>query len=216
MRALLIFLGGLVIFVAYAAKSLHPKTTTIVPAAPVSQPATNTVLTTETAPPQVMSPGPIIRRAVEVTKPEVKAPGIGAEGLTVQEAAARIAGTRGRPSIVLLYGTQCPLTRRMFSDFVALARRHPEVDILAFATDEELAGEVPDFLQSHGASFAPVYIREWQPGAFTQAMAPLGINAGAEWVRPLVAVRDASGRVIAQAQGVTDVTGVEQTLSRLR
>jgi len=32
----------------------------------------------------------------------------------------------------------------------------------------------------------------------------------------LVAVRDASGRVIAQAQGVTDVTGVEQTLSRLR
>jgi hypothetical protein len=104
----------------------------------------------------------------------------------------------------------------MFSDFVALARRHPEVDVLAFATDEELAGEVPDFLQSHGASFAPVYIREWEKGAFTQAMAPLGINAGAEWVRPLVAVRDASGRVIAQAQGVTDVAGVEQTLSRLR
>ncbi len=216
MRALLAFLAGLIIFVAYAAKTLHPKTLTVAPPVAVAQSVASTVVASAAPSAPMMSPGPSTQRAVETTKPEDKAPRSGAEGLTVQQAAARIASTAGRPSIVLLYGTQCPLTRRMFSDFVALARRHPEVDVLAFATDEDLAEEVPAFLQSHGASFPPVYLRQWQPGALTQAMASLGIDAGATWVRPLVAVRDASGRVIGQAQGVTDLAGVEQTLTRLR
>ncbi|HEY2856361.1 MAG TPA: hypothetical protein VGJ18_26200 [Gemmatimonadaceae bacterium] len=139
----------------------------------------------------------------------------GVEGLAAEQAAIRIGATRGKPSVVLLYGTECPITQSMFGDFVALAKRHPEVDFIAFATDEDLAGEVPGFLRQHGASFTPTYIREWQPGELTRAFAPLGIRIGRDWTRPLIAVRDADGRVVVQGEGVGDISPIESLLQKL-
>lgn len=138
------------------------------------------------------------------------------EGITVEQAAARIAATRGRPSIVLLYGTRCALSEAVFPEVVALTRRHPDVTILAFATDEELADEVEPFLTRHAANFAAVYIRDWPAGALTKAMEPLGIRIGTTWTRPLIAVRNGEGRVVAQAEGVTNVVPVERILAQLR
>ena len=46
-------------------------------------------------------------------------------------------------------------------------------------------------------------------------MTPLGIKIGSTWTRPLVAVRDRGGRVIAQGQAVTDLSGLKKALESL-
>ena len=137
-------------------------------------------------------------------------------GVTVEQAATRIAATRGRPSVVLLYGTRCRTTCRVLVDFAAMARRHPEVDILAFSINEADADELPVFLWHHDANFAPIFLRDWPSGALDRAMAPLGIEVGKTWRPHLVAVRDAEGRVVAQGQGVQDVARFERALEGLR
>ncbi len=137
-------------------------------------------------------------------------------GVTVQEAATRIAARTGRPSIVILYSTRGPLIRRMFSDFAAMAYRHPEVDVLAFANDEERAAEVPPFLRKHRADFVPLYLRAWPPGQLDAALSPLGIRVGRRWTPPLVAVRDANNFIVLQGDGMTDVRSMERALERLR
>lgn len=139
-----------------------------------------------------------------------------AVGVTVEQAAARIAATRGRPSVVLLYGTRCRPTCRVLADFAAMARRHPDVDIQAFSTDELHADELPVLLWQHDANFAPMFLRAWPAGALDRAMAPLGIKIGTTWRPHLVAVRDAEGRVVTQGQAVQDVAPFERALEQLR
>ena len=137
-------------------------------------------------------------------------------GITVQDAAARIAATRGRPSIVILYRTRCGITPHMFSDFAAMAARHPEVDVQAFDTEPYYADEVPGFLRRYGADFTPLYLREWRMGELTNAMAPLGIEVGTTFTTPLVAIRDADGYVVMREEATTNVKGMERVLERLR
>lgn len=139
-----------------------------------------------------------------------------AEGFTVEQMAAHVSAHQQRPSIVIFYGTQCPITRGTLAEFVALTRRYPDIDILAYATDDENAADVPAFLREHGATFAPRYLHSWPKGALTLAMAPLRIEIGTSWTLPFVAVRDASGRVITQGEAMTDLSSVERAISQLR
>jgi hypothetical protein len=139
-----------------------------------------------------------------------------AVGVTVEQAAARIGASRGRPSVVLLYGTRCEPRCRVLADFAAMARRHPDVDILAFSAEERGADELPVLLWRHDANFAPVYLRRWPAGALDRAMAPLGIHIGTTWTPHLIAVLDAEGRVVAQGQAVQDVARFECALDGLR
>ena len=140
----------------------------------------------------------------------------GVDAVDVADVARQIARRTGRPSVVLLYATTCPLTQRMFPEFVSLAKEYQRrgVNFLVFSTDEaENAYWVPVFLSKHGASFAPVLVRPWAPGSLDRALSPLGIRVGSTWTRPLVAVRDRDGRVITQGQGVTDLRRVRAALS---
>lgn len=138
-----------------------------------------------------------------------------AVGVTVEEAAARIEASRGRPSVVLLYGTRCRPRCRVLADFAAMVRRHPEVAVLAFSDDERGAAVLPALLWRHDANFAPVYLRRWPNGSLDRAMAPLGIHIGTTWTPHLIAVRDANGRVVVQGQAVQDVTPYERALDGL-
>ena len=142
----------------------------------------------------------------------------GVELLDVGQTARRIAGQRGRPSVVLLYATNCPLSRQMFPQFVAIANRYRArgVDFLVFSTDdEEQFGRVPAFLSERNAPFPAVAIKPWAPGTLDRAMKPLGIEIGEVYVRPLIAVRDGNGKVIVQGQGVTDLAPLQAALSSL-
>ena len=142
----------------------------------------------------------------------------GVELLDVTQTAQRIASQRGRPSVVLLYSTTCPLSRQMFPEFVAIANRYRArgVDFLVFSTDqEEQFGEVPAFLAERNAPFAPVALKRWAPGSLGRAMSPLGIEVRETWVRPLIAVRDSSGKIIAQGEAVTNLAPLQAALNSL-
>jgi hypothetical protein len=142
----------------------------------------------------------------------------GVELLDVGQMARRIAAPRGRPSVVLLYSTTCPLTQQMFPQFVAIANRYRArgVEFLVFSTDEEdQFGRVPAFLSERNAPFRAVAIKQWAPGTLSRTMRPLGIEVRDVWVRPLIAVRDSSGKVVTQGEGVTDLAPLHAALNAL-
>jgi thiol-disulfide isomerase/thioredoxin len=147
-------------------------------------------------------------------------PDLRAQGVTtmrVEDAAAEIGQATGRPAIIVFYATTCPRSRAMFPSLIALAEQYQTagVDFLVYSTDAEAnVGRIPAFLDRHRAPFTPIHIDRWAPGDFTRAMAGVGIKAGKVWVRPLVAVRDQTGRIVAQGQGVTDLSPVAAALAR--
>ena len=148
--------------------------------------------------------------------------GLHAQGLQIlraEDAAAAVGQATGRPAIVVFYATSCPRSRAMFPSLVALADQYQTagVDFLVFSTDDQAdVDRIPSFLAKYNAPFAPVYIEPWAPGEFTQSLASVGIHAGKSWTKPLVAIRDANGNIVAQAQGVTDLSPLAAALVRLQ
>jgi thiol-disulfide isomerase/thioredoxin len=157
------------------------------------------------------------RLKAPLTEVDEAGPG-GVSLIDVTQAARRISGRQGRPTVVLLYSTTCPLSRRMFPEFVAIANQYRArgIDFLVFSTDEEENfAKVPVFLTERKAPFAPIAIKPWEAGDLIRAMAPLGIEVGSTWVRPLVAVRDSSGRVVRKTEAMVELGGLRKTLDTL-
>ena len=133
------------------------------------------------------------------------------------EAAALVGSQRGRPTVVILYGTGCPRSPRDVSGFAALAERHAarDVSFLAFASDR-VAEDVPGFLAQYGgAPFAPAHIKRWGPGQMAAAMATIGLQLPQPWNMPHVAVIDASGQVVGEWDAATDLRAIDATLRSL-
>jgi hypothetical protein len=128
--------------------------------------------------------------------------------VTVGEAAQRIRGARGRPAVVLLYGIWNDQTRGHFPAVVRAARacRDRGTDFLAFHTDQSprAIAELPGFLKRHEAPFPALQLYRWRSGLLDATMGELGIRVGRQWLPPLAALLDREGRVVWQAQGVTD------------
>ena len=130
------------------------------------------------------------------------------EQLTVREAAARIREADGRVSIVVFYQTFSNW-QETFGGMGRLAAfgREAGIELLAFNTDKETAfvADLSGRLAAANASSVRlVHIYPWKSGMLDGTMRELGIHVGTQWLPPLVAVRDASGRVRWQAQGVED------------
>lgn len=143
----------------------------------------------------------------------------GVEWLTVRQAAERIQGARGQPSIVLLYGTWNEQTRGQFPEIVRLARfcRERGMEFLAFQKDASYRAiaDFPGFPRRHDAPFPALQLYPWRSGLLDATMGELGIRVGTRWSPPLVAVLDRDGRVVWQAQGVTDWEAVAATAAGL-
>lgn len=141
----------------------------------------------------------------------------GVEVLDIYQAASRIEQSK-RPTVILLYGIGCSLSRNLFPDFVALAKEYQGrgVDFLVFSTDpENNIGHIPDFLSRHNAPFSPVWIKRWEPGTLSKALTAIGIDIGSSWTRPLVAVRDTQGRIVAQDQATDNLDFVRDALDEM-
>jgi hypothetical protein len=143
-------------------------------------------------------------------------PGPDAEGveyLTVFQAAERVRQSRGRPVLVLLYGTWNEQTRGQFPEIVRAAEYCGSrgVTFLGLHTDmgSRAMTELPGFLARHRAPFPPVQLYRWRSGLLSSNMGGLGISVGRSWAPPLVAVLDRDGTVVWQSQGVTDWAGVQ-------
>ena len=136
------------------------------------------------------------------------------DAVTAAEAATRLAESQ-KPTVILLYGTGCPISKQMFAAFTSFAERAKAAgaEVLAYSTDETVDTQyIRPFLARRQSTLAPRWIRPWQPGELDRAFRPLGIHVGQEWVRPLLAVRAADGRIVYQAQAARDIPTAERAL----
>jgi hypothetical protein len=129
------------------------------------------------------------------------------EHLTVFQAAQRIEAVTNRPSVVVLYAVDGSDTRDSFGGLVTLAEfcANHGIELLAFdISDDAQIAELPEFLASKGARFPAVHVYRWRSGLLGSSFGRVGIRIPIEWMPPLVAVRDRSGRVVWQEPGIRD------------
>jgi uncharacterized protein len=127
------------------------------------------------------------------------------EHLTVFQAAGRIAAVRDRPSVVVLYNTGLPERLEGLGTLARFCAANG-IELLAFDTDydDERVAALPRFLESKNLDIPARHIYRWRSGLLDSTFGRLGIAIGRTWAPPLIAVRDRTGRVVAQAQGVGD------------
>jgi hypothetical protein len=129
--------------------------------------------------------------------------------VTVEQAAHQIASTRSR-TLVIIYATwsQQSRARMPILSKLAIECMRAGVEVFAFSTDEEPQAlwDLPEVLRYNGAPFPPVHMSKWKPGQLTRTMAPLGIRVGAEWMPPIVALRNGAAGVSLQLEGWGDVS----------
>ncbi len=152
----------------------------------------------------VVAVTPIGRYAVGAFRP-VKA-------VSLDTAMRSISMSTGRPALIVLYGPRCPLSRRLFPQVVRLAEHG--VDVQAYCVDDGLdAMLIGGFMNEFNARFPAQRILPWQPGQLSSRMGELGVSVESPWVKPLVLVRNISGRIIYQDTGVTDIEPAAQALA---
>ena len=131
--------------------------------------------------------------------------------VTVHEAATMIRSRR--PALVIFFSTGCSRSREVFPSFVRLADSlGGRYEVLAFATDADGA-LVDDFLSGNRAGFSAQLLEPWERGELSRAMGGVGLRIGKVWMKPLIAVVGADGRVLGQWEGLTDAGPVGQAVS---
>jgi hypothetical protein len=134
------------------------------------------------------------------------------KAVSLDTAMASIGEATGRPTLIVLYGPRCPLSRRLFPQVVKLAEHG--VDVQAYSVDDGPdAMLVGGFMNEFHAHFPAQRILPWQPGQLSSRMGELGVSVGSPWVKPLVLVRNNSGSIIYQDMGVTDIEPAAQALA---
>ena len=146
----------------------------------------------------------------------LRGPGDRVMAMSPSQAADTVKASSGRPTVILLYATDSPICRAMFPQFADFNRRARDAGatVLAFSTDSRVqAREVPRFLADYGVQGTPLWIRPSAPGEVDLAFQRTGILLGAQWARPLLAIRAADGRILYEAQGTqVDVSRAEAAL----
>jgi hypothetical protein len=135
--------------------------------------------------------------------------------MDVDAAARNYAAMRGAASVLVLYSSKCPLCQQLMPELSALGRdlQGRGIDWAVYSVDalEDQPG-LPEFLAQSRAPFSAAAIRPWPSGAITRAFSPLGVNIPEGWTKPFVAVRERSGKVVFQADGVGQLSQVRSAL----
>jgi thiol-disulfide isomerase/thioredoxin len=135
--------------------------------------------------------------------------------IPAHDVAARIMNTEGT-RVVLLYAAYCPSSRKLFPEFLEMAADYQTrgVSVLAFASDKNL-WDLRSYLNDFVLPFDTVRIKPWAKGELSRAMRPTGIEIGATWGTPLVAVIDRNGDVKYQRSGSSSMPKVREWLDYL-
>jgi len=135
--------------------------------------------------------------------------------LDVDAAARNYAAMRGTASVLVLYSSKCSLCQQVMPELSALGRdlqgRGVEWAVYSVDALEDQPG-LPDFLAQSRSPFAAAAIRPWPSGALTRAFAPQGVTIPEGWNKPFVAVRDRSGKIVFQGDGVGQLSQVRSAL----
>ena len=121
------------------------------------------------------------------------------------------------PTVLVLYGTNCPLSRQLMSGLQQIATQYQGAGLRVLAInvdDDEPFYDVPAFLAATGARFPPVRVSR-QAGELSSALNSLGskaIPSGQKFTMPVVVVWGRRGTVLAEAQGMADASALEQVV----
>jgi thiol-disulfide isomerase/thioredoxin len=138
------------------------------------------------------------------------------EYLTVQAMAGRVQ-PGAAPTVLVLYGTNCPLSRQLMPGLQQIATQYQGAGLRVLAInvdDDEPFYDVPAFLAATGARFPPIRVPR-QPGELSAALNSLGskaIPSGQKFTMPVVVVWGRRGTVLAEAQGMADASALEQVV----
>jgi thiol-disulfide isomerase/thioredoxin len=138
------------------------------------------------------------------------------EYLTVPAMAGRVQ-VGAVPTVLVLYGTNCPLSRQLMPGLQQIATQYQSAGLRVLAInvdDDEPFYDVPAFLAATGARFPPVRV-SWQAGELSAALNSLGskaIPSGQKFTMPVVVVWGRRGTVLAEAQGMADASALEQVV----
>jgi thiol-disulfide isomerase/thioredoxin len=138
------------------------------------------------------------------------------EYLTARAMAARV-NPGSAPTVLVLYGTNCPLSRQLMPGLQQIAAQYRSAGLRVLAynvDDDEPFYDVPAFLASTGASFPPARVLR-QPGELSAALNSLGSNvipSGQRFTMPVVVVWGRRGTVLVDAQGVSDASALERVV----
>ena len=124
------------------------------------------------------------------------------------------------PTVLVLYGTNCPLSRELMPGLEQIASRHKGDGVLIHAVnvDPDSADyDIAAFLRSTGATFPAIRVSDHRASALASALGSAGsevIPAGdTTYTMPIVVVWDRSGAVVAQAQGMASSDELERVVS---
>ena len=135
--------------------------------------------------------------------------------LDVDAAARNYAASRGSANVLVLYSSKCGLCQQVMPELSAMGRdlqgRGIEWTVYSVDALEDQPG-LPDYLAQSRAPFAAAALRPWPSGALTRAFASQGVNIPEPWTRPFIAVRDRSGRIVFQSDGVGQLSQVRSAV----
>ena len=134
--------------------------------------------------------------------------------LDVDGAARSFADSKGAVTVLVLYSTSCPLCRQVMPELSAMARdTEGRVQWKAFSVDalEDQPG-LPEYLAQTRAPFSATALRPWASGNLSRAFSSQGVNISDSFARPFIAVRDRSGKITFQGDGLGQVSGVRAAI----
>ena len=157
----------------------------------------------------------VTQKKMTEIRSEVLDANAGGLGLTDVDGAARSFGeSRGSVTVLVLYSSQCPLCRQVMPELSAMARdTEGRVQWKAFSVDnlEDQPG-LPEYLAQTRAPFAAVALRPWPAGNLARAFSSQGVTLSDSFSRPFIAVRDRTGKITFQADGLGQLSGVRAAI----
>lgn len=146
---------------------------------------------------------------------DVRDAATGGVTLTDVDGAARSFGeSKGAVTVLVLYSSQCPLCRQVMPEISAMARdTEGRVQWKVFSVDnlEDQPG-LPEYLAQTRAPFPPTALRPWASGNLARAFSGQGLSISDTFSRPFIAVRDRSGKITFQGDGLGQVSGVRAAI----
>ena len=134
---------------------------------------------------------------------------------TAAQAASTILAARGRPVVVVLFNSNCPITQAFMMEFNKFVSEQlsGKARMIAFAIDKKKKS-VDRFLTEYRLVFDVTWIQPWEKGELTKAMEGTGVRIGSTFGTPLVAVLDAKGKSLGQWERMTqsELAGIRDAL----
>jgi thioredoxin-like negative regulator of GroEL len=127
-----------------------------------------------------------------------------------------ISGERGRPTVVIIFSSRCPLSQNFWPRFLEFAKNNigKNVSFLGFSTDKD-QNNVTDFVSRYDLPFNCYWIEPYTRGTLAASIRTLGIQVGDSFTIPLVVVHDSNGHVVGQWQGLQEISPITNVLKKI-